>query len=154
MRFGGLLGLVTLLAGCQFSESRYLARSVTSDELVGTWQATEFAIKSLRDVGVQEHLSVREHTLVLRRDGSCSVRTNMNVPVVGTSAENYRTYETGCRWRLGDLGHQALQLDLTPRPPLGPPHFYLDEEGGHLLLWQYLTDPDARRYMEFEKSGA
>jgi hypothetical protein len=78
----------------------------------------------------------------------------MNVPVVGTSAENYRTYETGCQWRLGDLGHQALQLDLTPRPPLGPPHFYLDEEGGHLLLWQYLTDPDARRYMEFEKSGA
>src|SRR6185436_3623859 len=107
MRFGGLLGLLTLLAGCQFSESRYLARSATSDELVGTWQATESAIKSLRDVGVQEHLSVREHTLVLRRDGSCSVRTNMNVPVVGTSAENYRTYETGCRWRLGDLGHQA-----------------------------------------------
>jgi len=145
---------LALLAGCQFSESRYLIRTVKSDEVLGAWRATAFAIKSLRDVGVQEHLTAGEHTLVLRPDGSCSVRTIMNMPVMRLEAVDYRTYDTGCRWRLGDVGHQALQLDLTPAPPVGPPHFYFDEEDGHLLLWQYATDPDARRYMEFERSGA
>jgi hypothetical protein len=153
MRFVAVLVIAVLPAGCQFSENRYLARTVTSEELVGTWQATEFAVKSLRDIGVREHLTVQEHALVLRVDGSCSVRTIMNLPVMPPEAADYRTYESGCRWRLGDVGHQALQLELTPKPPLGPPHFYFDEEKGHLLLWQYATDPDAWRYMEFEKSG-
>ena len=119
---------------------------------MGTWRATEFAIKSLRDIGVREHLTSRDHTLVLRVDGSCSLRTIMNMPVF--EAADYRTYETGCRWRLGDVGHQILQFELNPAPALGPLYYYFAEEDGRLLLWQYATDPDAWRYMEFEKTGA
>jgi hypothetical protein len=89
---------------------------------------------------------------VLRADGSCSVRAIMNMPV--QQVADYRTYDTGCRWRLGHLTHQRLELDLTLAPPVGPPYYYFDEENGRLLLWQYATDPDAWRYMEFEKSGA
>ena len=120
-----------------------------ANELLGSWRATEFAIKSLRDVGVHNHLTVQEHTLVLRADGSCSIRTVMNMPV--SPEADYRSYDTGCRWRLGHVGHQALQFDLTPVPPGGTPYYYFDEEDGRLLLWQYATDPDAWRYMEFEK---
>jgi len=145
----GFLVCLAIAAGCQFSENRYLDRPVRSDELVGNWRATEFAIKSLRDVGVRNHLAVHEHTLVLRADGSCSIRTIMNMPVF--EAADYRTYETGCRWRLGHVGHQALQFDLTPVPAGGSPYYFFDEEDGRLLLWQYATDPDAWRYMEFEK---
>jgi hypothetical protein len=61
---------------------------------------------------------------------------------------------TGCRWRLGNIGHQALELDLTPPPANGSPYFYFAEDGGRLLLWFYATDPDAWRYLEFEKKGA
>jgi hypothetical protein len=152
MRRLTLLLFPAIFMGCQFSENRYLARQVTSQELVGTWRATEFAIKSLRDVGVRDHLMVQEHTLVLRADGSCSVRTIMNMPVL--DAADYRSYDTGCRWRLGHVAHQTLEFDLRPAPSVGPPYYYFDEEDGRLLLWQYATDPDARRYMEFEKSGA
>ena len=141
-----------VLAGCQFSENRYLARAVKSEELVGRWRATEFAIKSLRDVGVRDHLTVQEHTLVLKADGSCSLQTIMNMPVL--EAAEYRTYDAGCRWRLGEIGHQALQFELTPAPLVGTPYYYFAEEDGRLLLWQYATDPDAWRYMEFEKTGA
>lgn len=108
----GFLVFLAIAGGCQFSENRYLTRTVRSEELVGTWRATEFAIKSLRDVGVGNHLAVREHTLVLRADGSCSIRTIMNMPVLGVA--DYRIYDTGCRWRLGQVGHQALEFDLTP----------------------------------------
>jgi len=152
MRRVRLLVFLAVATGCQFSENRYLARTVRSEELVGRWRATEFAIKSLRDVGVRDHLAVHEHLLVLRTDGSCSIRTIMNMPVL--DAADYRTYDTGCRWRLGQLGHQSLQFDLTPVPPAGTPHYYFDEEDGRLLLWQYATDPDAWRYMEFEKSSS
>ena len=75
-----VLAFVALLAGCQFSENRYLAREVSSSELIKNWRATEFAIKSLRDVGVRDHLTVREHTIELRADGSCALRTIMNMP--------------------------------------------------------------------------
>jgi len=139
--------LVTLVA-CQFSENRYLKRTVRPEELVGNWQATEFAISSLRYIGVREHLTVSDHTLVLRADGSCSIQMIMNI---GQSSPDLRSYGTGCRWRLADLTHQALMFDLDPEPPVGPPHYYFDEEGGRLLLWQYMTDPDAWKYMEFEK---
>lgn len=151
MRRVAFLVLAALAAGCQFSENRYLARTVRSEEVVGSWRATEFAIKSLRDVGVTSHLAMEDHTLVLRADGSCSVRTIMNMPVFDTA--DYRTYDTGCRWRLRNVGHQSLQLDLIPTPSLASPYYYFAEEKGSLLLWQYATDPDAWRYMEFEKVG-
>jgi len=147
-----LVPFMVILAGCQFSENRYLPRAVTSDELVGSWRATEFAINSLRDVGVRDHLTVEEHTLVLRADGSCRIQTIMNMPVFETA--DFRTYDTGCRWRLGNVGHQAIQFDLTPAPSVGAPYYYFAEEQGRLLLWQYATDPDAWRYMEFERSEA
>ena len=150
MRHLALLPFLAILAGCQFSENRYLTRPVKPGELVGTWRATEFAIKRLRDVGVREHLTVQEHKLVLRPDGSCSIQTVMNMPVM--EAADYRTYETGCRWRLGEGGHQRLDFELTPAPS-HTPYYFFDEEDGRLLLWQYATDPDAWRYMEFEKTG-
>ena len=151
MRRVRLLVFLAVATGCQFSENRYLARTVRSEELVGSWRATEFAIKSLRDVGVSDHLAVHEHMLVLRADGSCSIRTIMNLPPIFEPAD-YRTYDTGCRWRVAQSGHQALLFDLTPAPPAGAPYYYFDEDDGRLLLWQYATDPDARRYMEFART--
>lgn len=149
MRNASFVLFVAALAGCQFSQNRYLGRAVSPDELMGSWRATDFAITSLSAVGVRNHLSVEEHTLVLSADGSCRIRTIMNMPVL--EPPDYRTYDTGCRWRLGDVGHQALQLDLKPAPPAGSPYYYFAEEAGQLLLWQYAADPDAWRYMEFEK---
>lgn len=144
--------VVILVTGCQFSENRYLDRPVQAEELVGTWQATAYAIKSLRDVGVRDHLDVQQHMIVLKADGSCSIRTFMIMPLDGSS--EYRMYDAGCRWRLGSVGHQALVFDLAPAPRVGSPCYYFAEEDGRLLLWQNASDPDAWRYMEFKKHGA
>ena len=152
-----LVVVLVISAACQFSEDRYLRRTVTAEELVGNWRATELAIKSLRDIGVRNHLAVGEHTLVLNADGSCSIQTIMNIPappftgVSPADAPDYRTYSAGCRWELGDVGHQALTFELDPAPRTGSPHYYFAEEAGRLLLWQHATDPDAWRYMEFQK---
>ena len=64
MRGAGLFVVLMTAVACQFSENRYLARTVRAEALVGSWRATEFAIKSLRDVGIRNHLAAHEHTLV------------------------------------------------------------------------------------------
>jgi hypothetical protein len=153
MRWLGLILLPVLASGCQFSANRYADRVIKPAELVGTWRATELAMKDLRDLGVHEHLNTDGHELILRADGTCSVRTIMNMPVFSNENVDYRAYESGCRWKVGDVGHQALKFELTPMPVVGPPYYYFAEEGGKLLLWQNATDPDAWRYMEFERSG-
>ena len=66
---------------------------------------------------------------------------------------DYHAYKSGCRWKVGDVGHQALEFELTPMPAVTP-YYYFAEEEGKLLLWQYATDPDAWRYMEFERVAA
>jgi hypothetical protein len=148
-----LLVFVSATAGCQFSEKRYLSRPVTKDEVTGTWRATEFAVKSLRDIGVRDHLTRDEHTLVFKADGSCTLSTIVNMPPSQGGAD-YRTYDTGCRWQLARADQQVLQLQLNPAPPRGAPYYYFGEESGHLILWQYASDPDAWRYMEFERASA
>jgi hypothetical protein len=146
----GIALAATVTVSCQHSEDRYLRRRVEPGEVVGDWQATEFAIKSLREVGVVEHLDRRDHALRLEADGTCAIRTIMNIPVM--EAAEYRRYDSGCRWRLSSGERQTLDFELTPRPGVGPPHFYFDEDGDRLVLWQFATDPDARRYMEFIKT--
>jgi hypothetical protein len=118
--------------------------------MVGKWVLTSFGLKSLSDVGLQSHLSREDHVLLLRGDGSCSVRTILGLP---GDRHQYRAYESGCAWRLGKVGHQALELQLSPEPPSGNPNFYFAEEQGRLIIWQHAADPDAWRYLEFERAG-
>ncbi len=142
--------LVLLLSSCQHSENRYAEREVDRTELFGSWTITEFGLKSLQDGGVRDNISRADHALELRADGSCSVKTTFGLP-----GSNYRVYDSGCTWRLGNIGHQTLELELTP--PVSAyekPYFYFAEENGQLILWQYATDPDAWRYLEFERAGS
>lgn len=152
MRYLAVLLITVILAACQFSGNRHLTRKVRSAELIGNWQATEFGIKSLRQMGVRDHLAVRDHSMTLRADGSCELRTIMNMPLLENA--EYRTYDAGCRWRIVEIGHQALEFELKPAPPVGTPYYYFTEEDGRLLLRQYATDPDRWLYMEFERRGA
>ena len=135
-----LFSIVSLLGACQFSESRYLGRDVKPEELFGRWRATQFAMKSMRDVGVRNHLDAQDHRLVLNADSSCSIRAIMNMPPLDKPAD-YRAYDTGCRWRLDDDKHQTLEFDITPAPALGPPNYYFAEEDGDCCYGNTLPTP-------------
>ena len=64
--------LSAVFAGCQRSESRYLSRSVSPSEVVGTWAATPAAIDGLSFAGHKKHLSFSDHVIVIRPDATCS----------------------------------------------------------------------------------
>jgi hypothetical protein len=141
---------VLAFAACQHSEDRYLKREVSPSELIGNWVATPLAIQSLREVGARDHLAIEDHKMVLRPDGTCSLRSTLGLSGVALS---YRTYDQGCTWKLGRIGEQSLNFTLVPEPDTGNPYFYFGEDGGKLVIWRHIDDPDAWRYLEFEKQG-
>jgi hypothetical protein len=145
-----LLLLVMLAStGCQWSEDRYARRDVAADELHGTWRATPFAVTSWRDVGVKEHLTQADHELVFRSDGTCTVATFFRLPPLGSDA-HYRQIENDCRWTLTAGPRQQLRVEAASESLM----YHFDDSEDKLIIWQYATDPDSRKYSEFEKVGS
>jgi hypothetical protein len=150
------LALVLVAASCQWSEDRFAKRPISANELVGTWIGTDYSMKSLRDVGVTDHLKPEDHVLVLRQDGTCSVRTTFGLPPTSNRPATYRAYDSNCTWKLdswetAERNRQTVRLTL-PEPDRAI-RFNLADERGQLIVWQYADDPDTWRYLEFARSG-
>ena len=142
--------VLAILTGCQYSANRHATRPIPAEELVGNWTLTQYGLESLRAVGVKTHLSRSDNVLELRSDKSCTIRTFFGLP---GPAPEYRVYDSGCTWRLGNVGHQALLFDLVPPPGMGDAYFYFAEEQGQVIIWWYVSDPDAWKYLEFARGG-
>jgi hypothetical protein len=128
------LVVLSLLSACQFAENRYIKRRVSESEVVGVWRGTETYMQWLRESGAGVHPTPEDHIIELHPDHKCSMKTQSNL--------------VDCRWSLATDGrHQTLNLESLR----GTTRFYFDEERGKLLLWDYATDPDAWRYIEFER---
>jgi hypothetical protein len=141
--------ILLVFTGCQWSENRYAKREIPAAELFGTWQLTDFGLKSLRDVGVKDHLTKEQWKLILRPDGSCVAQLGTDVPPDERGDSEYRVFDAGCAWRLDRFKHQEVRL-FVPSQDFQA-FFFLAEEGGKVISWQHATDPDAWRYVEFEK---
>ncbi len=157
-RFVVAIAFLTLVAvGCRFSEDRYLKRTVRPDDLTGVYLGTPFSVESLKWAGLRDHLDAREHHLELLRDGTCRVQTFLNPIDVATSGTaDWITGDAPCRWRLGTDGrHQKLMVLVRATSGIeNRMEFYFDEEDGHLILWQYVGDPDSWKYLELRKSAS
>lgn len=146
-----ILGLIAagIMAGCQHSEDRYLKRAVTADEIVGVWQMTSGTVKDLRDSGYRAPIDPAQHEIVLRHDGTCDFRT---LPRVLTEAGTPAApVDAPCRWKLGNVGHQALIIDIERNPPDRTYYYFSEGADARLEAWQHAGDPDAWRYVEYVK---
>ncbi|HSY48758.1 MAG TPA: hypothetical protein VLC46_08105 [Thermoanaerobaculia bacterium] len=143
------VAMLLLSGACQRSEDRYLKRNVAREEIVGSWQMTLQSVKDLRDLGYLPSLTPNQHTITLRPDGTCHFATLLD----GTTADNRPgpSLNCECRWRIGTVGHQALLLDLDIDAPKFRYYYFGTDDAGKLVLWQYATDPDAWRYVEYER---
>ena len=115
-------------------------------------------MESLKYVGYRTHLNAAEHKLTLNADGSCQAETVLDPSDPSpTGSGTWVSPSIPCRWQLADGKHQTLDvlLSLDQNTPRHLTHltFYFDQERGTLVLWQYVTDPDAWKYMEFKKSA-
>jgi hypothetical protein len=147
MRIAATMLLLVAFVGCPRAEDRAMKRQVSREELVGTWRLDEAGMVGLRDAGYKTHLRNEDHTLDLQGDGSCRIRTFRH-PQSLDPAPLY--VDSPCHWRMTNLASQRVEVVL----PTGVPEtFQVAEEGGHLLLWQYLDDPDPWKYVEFVRAS-
>jgi hypothetical protein len=147
MRVAAAMIVLVALVGCQRAEYRTMKRQVNREELVGNWRLDEKGVVGLRDAGYKTHLSKADHTLELRPDGGCRIRTFRH-PQSLDPAPLY--VDSPCHWRMTTVVAQRVEVAL----PSGVPEtFQVAEEDGHLLLWQYLEDPDPWKYVEFVRVG-
>jgi hypothetical protein len=128
-----------ILGACGQSENRYLKRQVRRDEVVGVWVRNRAAEKGYATIGWFPE------TIIIREDDTCSVRG-----FVADSAP--KLIDRDCRWRINHDKRQRLFLHWNGKTA-GFEDFYFDEENGRLLLWQFADDPDAWRYVEYQKES-
>ena len=134
---------------CQHAEDRYLERAVSVAEITGTWQMTPQTAKDIRDIGYAARIDPSQQEIVVLPDGTCHFNT---VPVVlNERGQSTAPMNAECRWRLGKVGHQALQLELATKPPLHVYYYFGETPAGRLALWQHAGDPDMWRYVEYVK---
>lgn len=150
--------LVLVLGSCQHSEDRYLKRDVTAAEVAGTWQMTPASVKDLRNeiIGYPAPIEPSEHRIIIHADGTCVFET-FPTDVVRDGKVATRI-QADCRWKLGRIGHQTLEIEIPSPDPTIPGaaprdlYYYFDEtRDGRVLLWQHLDDPDQWKYIEYVK---
>lgn len=118
-------------------------------ELVGAWEATPFAMKSLKETGHSKHLNVSDHFLHVRPDSSCRIKSVLNIALFKPDEDPH--YVDGeCTWSIKNDGHEYLDIKMKSEDSYRG-KYYFDQEDGRLVLWQYATDPDSWKYMEFKK---
>lgn len=161
----------TLLWGCgdpAWLSGPHIGRSVSQSELVGQWTATAGSMERLKGAGYRDHLVEVDHRLDLGAEGACSFRSFSHyggpqeaVKVLGRiPVPSYVSVGEGCSWRMVSekvyvLGRPrsvpVVELEMHPRkaPVRMVARFYVGEEDGRLLLWDYVGEPDQERHMRF-----
>ncbi|HSL82974.1 MAG TPA: hypothetical protein VLF66_09365 [Thermoanaerobaculia bacterium] len=143
----GLLGT----AGCQWSEDRFLKREVAPEELAGSWVLRAESVRDLDSIGVELGKDRFSHWLELESDGGCELQTFLPADVELTGSPPAVT-SSRCRWELRQgAARQQLWLELLDAPGKHVHYNFTETSGGELVIWQYIGDPDAWRYLEYSK---
>lgn len=144
-------GSLLMAAGCQWAEDRFLDRQVAPEELAGSWILRAESVRDLDSIGVELGEERFSHRLDLYSDGGCKLRTFLpaDVELTGLSPD---VTSSRCRWEVtqGDA-RQQLWLDLLDAPDQHAHYNFRETNGGELVIWQYIGDPDAWRYLEYSK---
>lgn len=127
-------------------------------EIVGKWMIDEASLQRMKSVGASYHLSKiepDENILIFRPDGSCSFKTYSSF-----DSDDYYLSSEG-KWSLkmeetvGGSGIQRPAVVIELRPDASShvsTHFWIVREGGRLVLWNYIGDPDYERYATFHQA--
>jgi hypothetical protein len=125
--------------------------AVQPAEIVGTWGITDDALGDYRSEGLGRYAVREAHRLEFRSDGTCALKTLLGGNVLGQPVDPTMP----CTWRIvpqKDGPEVRVRVEVRPGDLVGD-GYTVGEETGRLVLWNYITDPDARRYAEFEKGS-
>jgi hypothetical protein len=125
-------------------------------ELLGTWRLTDESITRLKREGFQGELSRRSHAISLFAGGKCDVRAYDGYDV--NSAPSYisasGTWSIEVKRTVVNYVVLTIQWgDRSLNTNWGVFDMRLAKDGGKLVFWSFMTDPDERIYYEFAKDS-
>ncbi len=123
-------------------------------ELLGTWKLTKESIATLKREGFKGELSGHSHTISLLPAGRCNIRAYNNY---GVNFSSPYVSATGT-WKV-EIEEKVVKYvvlnvqwgDKNSETNSGTLEMRLAKDGGRLVFWSFMTDPDARIYYEFAK---
>lgn len=134
---------------CGRSGGQYLDREVTPSDVIGSWRMTQASVQNLRDVGHTAPIEPEDQRIDIRADGSCFFSTFP--PEMARAGRSVPKIEVHCTWKLQRIGHPALVIDVLGQPPFQA-YYHFRESEGALVLWQYISDPDAWLFVEYVRT--
>lgn len=154
---GGVVSMFILVVSCLVGCGRYftpninLDRYATAQEIVGKWTLRADTLSLAQRDGYKP-FNGAVHQIEFRKDGSCAFRSIINE---GLTDSRYTIAEG--HWKLEHDTHRKDERERKNELKLDLDHhgitFYLTEEEGHLLLWDFWGDPDSWEFIKYEKAG-
>ena len=113
--------------------------------------ATAASLSDFQAEHLASYAAADAHELVLRADGTCSARTYF-----GTSKQG-QPVDPGmpCQWSVIRLpGVPLVDIEVVAGAAAVDQQYFIGADGESLVLYSYLTDPDAQRYPELSRTRA
>jgi hypothetical protein len=123
-------------------------------ELLGTWQLTDDSVTELKRQGFKGELSSRSHMFSLLPGGKCDVRAydSYGVDFLPRYLSATGTWSVEVEKKV--VKYVVLTIrwgDKSSQTNWGVFDMRLAKDGGRLVFWSFMTDPDERMYYEFAK---
>lgn len=156
---------VAFLVGCSLNvachqvsglKDRYMRELPVTQELVGTWEIDENSVQRLRSAhDVLTKITVDDHLLVLRADGTCLFKTYWAFESDDQYVSSEGYWKAALVETVAGSGQKRAAVAITfTAPSRGEvtTEFWMVREKGQLILWKYIGDPDYAKYADFHKA--
>jgi hypothetical protein len=166
-----LLFCIAAILGCDKLPSKY---NTSKSDLVGVWSITDSSLEKLVEEGYSKYSKKSDHRIEFLNDGSCIISTYMYTflhPSLQEQEEMYLNAEART-WKITKKKGftKGLTQQIHSIPAIEMKYQSIKKEGNHThtdtkvshlyistvndstVLWNYIGDPDSKRYIEFKKN--
>ena len=151
-RLTWLIAVALLAPSCQFSEDRELSREVQPADFFGRWVLTAQSKDDMAAMEISLTHPVRDYSFELRSGGDCVFSSFVAVSLSGGPVSPMPAVP--CRWTLSPYKDRSQRVVINLEPTTYRSASYQVDEAkvsDRLVLWQLAGDPDAWKYVEYER---
>jgi hypothetical protein len=142
--------MLLVACGRYFAPDINLKRYATEKEIIGRWSLTARTLALAKRDGYAAAASA-QHEIVFHGNGTCDFRS------ITEFGQNVAYLDAHGSWKLehdvGLPGETKRKNEVTIRIKDRAIGFFLTEEEGRLLLWNFWGDPDSWEFIKYEKRG-
>ena len=143
--------LLVAACGSPFEPEISLDRYATEKEIIGRWMLIPQTLEIMKRDG-NAPTSAMTYEIIFRKDGTCDFRS---IVAFWKTAKYFNGH---CSWKLlhdsGKRNKKVIKNRVYLQVKDNSIWFYLTEENGRILLWDFWGDPDDWELIKYEKMEA